>query len=526
MAVGTLSTYHETTLNTDQYELESLLSDRFVLTWRHLSVVGLVCVLFVLLSFTPLTSHTTWLFAARGEAILSEGHLPTVDVTQTLSQGMSYRETSWLSSVFWAVIARQSLEAITWATTLLATIAVVLLSINLWQSTRNSLLTGLGILWFALFIWSYLGLGSQLQLVLPLWIGLIVLSLRGSNNTSLLQSGATIALVVLWANLDASVLVGIALLAVVWLGNAATTLLQSNLQWKSLFQDRNFRISAVTLELCVLATLLTPLGIGLWTDVFQSWSLPGGSLDVTSIAGLCWLVAIVLLGIILRKHQGILPIAEVLAVSVFGFLALAFASQVVWFAPLAVLTLIPQAQAALGISSDPLPVPTSAGEESEAKPPMLRFAYTLGAMLLCWIAFAISPLSQAVLGGQPRSIGQLFDDSTPVAATRFLRENPADGMVFAPAAWGDLLQSRQGGQVDVYATTSMTYLPQQAKYDYNKLNRGEATWSKIADRYAIGTFVIDKKNQSTLLETVRENHDHWQIAYEDNLSLILRRSGK
>lgn len=526
MAVGTLSTYQETTLNTDQYELESLLSDRFVLTWRHLSVVGLVCALFVLLSFTPLTSHTIWLFAARGEAILTQGQLPTTDVTQSLSQGMSYRETSWLSSIFWAIMARQSLEAISWATTLLATVAVVLMSVNLWQATRNSLLTGLGVLWFALFIWSLLGLGSSLLLVLPLWIGLIVLTQRSGTNASLLQSGITVALIALWANLDASVLVGIAFLALVWLGNAATTLFQNNFHWKALFQDRNFRIAAVTLELCVLATLLTPLGIGLWTEVFQSWSLPSVSLDITSTAGLCWVVAIVLLGVILRKHQGPLPMAEILAISIFGLLVLPFASQVIWFAPLAVLTLVPRVQTALGIAADPAPLPAEASETSEAKPPALRFAYTLGAVLLCWIAFAISPLSQAVLGGQPRTIGQLFDNTTPIAATRYLRENPVDGIVFAPAAWGDLLQSQQGGRVDVYATTSMAYLPQQAKFDYNKLNRGEATWSKIADRYAINTFVIDKTNQATLLESVRENHDHWQIAFEDNLSLILRRSGK
>ncbi|WP_144974743.1 hypothetical protein [Bremerella volcania] len=519
-----MSTYQETTLNTDQYELESLLSDRFVLTWRHMSVVGLVCLLFVLLSFTPLTSHTTWLYAARGEAILSEGQLPTTDVTQSLSQGMSYRETSWLGSIFWAVIARQSLEAVSWATTLLATTSLVLISVTLWQATRNSLLTGLGALWFALFAWSWLGLGSPLLLVLPLWIGLIVLTLRGS--TSLSRSVATLALVLLWANLDASVFVGVAFLAIAWLGNSTATLLENNFRWKKLLLDRNFQIAAVTLELSILATLLTPLGIGLWTDVYDSWSLRHVPLDVISMAGLCLLVASVLLGVILRKHQGTLPVAEVLTISILGILSLSMASHVVWFAPLAVLVLIPRVQSALAIAADPVLVPTETREQPEAKPPVLRFAYSLGAVLLCWIAFAISPLSQAVLGGQPRTIGQLFDDATPVAATRYLRENPVDGLVFAPAAWGDLLQSPQGGRADVFATTSMTHLPQQAKYDYNRLNRGESIWQGIADRYAIAAMVIDKQSQTALLETVHAGHENWQVAFEDDLSLILRRSGK
>jgi len=526
LAVGTLSTYQETTLKTDQYELESLLSDRFVLTWRQMSVVGLVCGLFVLLSFTPLTSHTTWLFAARGEAILTQGQLPATDVTQTLSQGMTYAETSWLASIFWAVVARQSLEAVSWATTLLATLSIVLVSVSLWQATRNSLLTGLGILWFALFTWAALGLGSPLLLVLPLWITLIVLTLRGNSANSLLTSAATIAIVWLWANLDASFLVGVALLAAVWLGNSATFLLQNNVDAKKLLQDQAFRQAAVTLELSLLATLLTPLGVGLWAELFASWSLAQAPLDITSIAGASWLIAIVLLGVILRKQRGTLPMAEVLAVAVFALASLAMASQVVWLAPLAVLVLLPRTQTVLGIGSDPAAVSPEVNTEAESKPPMLRFAYTLGAVLLCWIAFAISPLSQSVLGGQPRTIGQLFDNDTPIAATRYLRENPVDGLVFAPAAWGDLLQSPQGGQADVFATSAMSHLPQQAKYDYNRINRGESLWQGIADRYAVNALVIDKKQQAALLETVRSDHSGWQIAMEDDRSLIVRRSGK
>lgn len=491
-----------------------------------MSVVGLVCFLFVLLSFTPLTSHTTWLFAARGDAILTNGQLPSMDVTQHLSEGIAYRETSWLSSIFWAIVARQSLEAVSWTTTLLSTISIVLVSVSLWQATRNSLLTGLGILWFALFAWSSLGLGSSLLLVLPLWIGLIVLTLRGNTNISLLQSGVTVAIVLLWANLDATVFGAIAFLAAVWLGNSVATLARNGFQWKKLLQDRNFRIAAVTLELSLLATLLTPLGTALWTDLFQSLTLRHVPLEITSTAGLCWLLAIVLLGVFLRKHQGPLPVAEVLTISIFGVLSLGSASQIVWFAPLVVLVLIPRIQTAFAMPSEPAPLAAAEEDKSEAKPPMLRFAYSLGAVLLCWIAFAISPLSQAVLGGQPRSIGQLFDNTTPVAAIRYLRENPTDGLVFAPAAWGDLLQSSQGGQVDVFATTSLTYLPQQAKYDYNKLNRGELTWDGIADRYAISTFVIDKKNQSNLLETVLSDKHNWQVAFEDDLSLVLRRSGQ
>ncbi len=517
-----MSTLQESTLESNRYELEALLSDRFVLTWRQLTVVGLVCVLFVLISFTPLSSHTTWNLATRGEAILANGNLPTTDVTQVLSQGMPVRETSWLSATFWALIARNSLEAVSWTTTILATISLVAVTAFLWTATRNSLLTGLGTLWFTAATWSLLGQGSALMLVLPVWIGLILL-VRRQENDSLWNVFATVGLVAVWANLDSSVFIALALLALVWVASSFDLLTANGWNWNALIRDRRFQSKAITVELSVLVTLVTPLGVSLWAELFDRFSLSGSQLIFASVSGLCWLVAMLAFGLVLRKHAGSLPSTEIVLVAFFGLTCVGYSTGILWFAPLAALLLIPRIQQALNLSADPV-APMDAEEgEAEAKPPVLRFAYSLAAVLLCWIAFAVSPLSHSVLGGQPRTIGQLFDEKTPVAAVRYLRENPVDGLVYSPATWGDLLQSRQGGQAEVFATTSMAHLPQQVKYDYGRLNRGDAGWEGTADRYDIDAFVIDKHNQPSLLEAVGTGNESWQIAYEDDISLVLRR---
>ncbi|GAA4439330.1 hypothetical protein GCM10023155_42420 [Bremerella cremea] len=523
LSVGALSTLRETTIDTDQYELESLLSGRFVLSWRQMSVVGVVCALFLLISFTPLTSHTTWSLATRGEAILATGSLPTADVTQSLSQGLPVHETAWLSSISWALIARQSFEAITWATTILASISLITIAVSLWLRTRNSLFTGAGILWFAVFAWGSLGLGSATLLVLPLWITLILLTLKDRWAPSIMTAIVQVALIVLWANFDASVFVGVGFLVCVAIGNAVQLLVEHHFQSKPLLADRRFQISLITAEIAIVATLFTPLGTGLWTDLWQNFSIMGTLLDFITPIGACWVVLFAAIGILIAKRSDNRVLVESGAVAVFGLLALLAADMIVWLGPLAALVLIPRLQQALSIGADPVAAPSM--EEPDGKPPVLRFAYSLGAVLLIWIVFALSPLSGSLLGREPRAIGNLFKQEVPLAATAYLRKNPVEGRVFAPAIWGDLLRSEYGGQADVFATSSMKNLPQQAKYDYNRITRGESIWQEASQRYNIDALVVDKTTQSAMLETIREPNENWHVGFEDDRSLVLRRNG-
>lgn len=522
-----MSTLRESTLKSNHYELEALLSDRFVLTWRQTAVVGLVCALLVLLSYAPLAHHTTWLLASRGEAILSTGRLPQHDVTQSLAAGLSTQETSWLSSIFWAVVARQSLEAVSWTVTVIAGTSLITVAYLLWQRTRNALLTGLGILGFALLAWSSLNVGSSLLLVLPLWIALVaVQSSKSLADVRLPSCLLTLGIVLLWANLDSSVFVAIGLLTLVVLGNTSTWLHEHRGNVKGLLANRGFQLSVVTLELALLATLVTPLGTNLWTASFQEFKFASDPLSVTTLPGLVWLLVIVGGAIVLRKHSESLPWSDVLAVGGFAIACLISGTTIIWFAPLAVLVLLPRLQTALQIPADTLQTKGNPNEpHQEAKPPLLKFAFTLSAVLLCWVAFAISPLSRPVLGGEARTVSQLFAETTPVAAVRYFREHPVEGLVYAPLGWSDLLQSRQGARANVFATSSFQNLPQQAKFDFNRLAHGDSAWESIADRYAIDAFLIDKAAQPMLADALTSENASWQTIEQNDLFLIVRRRG-
>ena len=522
-----MSTLPESTLETNRYELEALLSDRFVLSWRQTAMVGLVCALLVLISFTPLAHHTTWLLASRGEAILRQGTLPTADVTQPLSQGLTSHETSWLSSIIWALVARHSLEAVSWVISLIAGCSLIAMAMLLWRRTQNSLLTVSGTILFATMTWGTLSLGSAELLAFPLWIGLVAWQTRGwSTQTSFSGAATTLGIVVLWANLDASVIVGVAYLATIVLGNILRLLLREKGDLRSLLRDRDIRFAVIMCELAVLATLITPIGFSLWTESSSRLVIDHVPLSLTSLGGVAWLLIILGIGVVLRTHAGRLPWAELLPCVAFAVACLVSGGMIAWFAPLAILVLMPWLQTTLNISADPPAVTPNEIEDAEpAKAPLLKFAYTLTAVLLCWIAFAVSPLSRPVLGGQPRGVSQLFDNTTPVIAIRYFREHPVEGLVFAPANWGDLLQSQQGSRADVFATTTLENLPQQARFDYNRILRGDSSWESAADRYHIDAFLVDKKSQPVLADAVRGDNAHWQIVHEDDLSLILRRRG-
>ncbi len=523
---SSVSTLRESTLKSNPYELEALLSDRFVLTWRQAALIGWVCTLLVLISYAPLAHHTTWLLASRGEAILTTGHLPHTDVTQSLAEGLSTWETSWLSSVFWALVARQSLEAVSWTTTVLAGVSLIALTSLLWWRTRNALLTGIGITGFALMTWTTLNVGSAILLVLPLWIALVaVQSSQTFANVSLPSCMLTLGMVLLWANLDSSVFVAIGLLAIVLLGNTVTWLSEHGGDVKSLFADRGFQLSAVTLELALLSTLATPLGTSLWSASFQELTLAGAPLSLTTLPGLLWLLTIVGGAIVLRKLSERLPWSEVFLFGGFATACLLSGATIIWFAPLAILVLTARLQTALQLTPDKSPVDIESNNQQEGKPPLLKFAFTLSAILFCWIAFAISPLSRPVLGGEARTVSQLFAETTPVVAVRYFREHPVTGIVYAPLGWSDLLQSHQGARAKVFATSSFRNLPQQAKFDFNRLAHGDSSWESIADRYAIDAFLVDKAAQPTLVDALTGDNANWQTVHENDLFLIVRRRG-
>ncbi|MEX0794174.1 MAG: hypothetical protein WD045_13645 [Pirellulaceae bacterium] len=512
-------------------DLAPVLSERCILTWRQAALCGLLGVLFLLVAYLPLSHHSVakysvWVHLARGEAILNQGTLPTVDPVSSLSAGLAYVETSWLANTLLAWVASVSLHHLALLVTVVTASTILLLAGNAWHQTRNTaVVAGVAIL-------GLLGMSADLTSAGPrMFAGLlfvVMLILDGRRVTQWTTWLAIPLIVLLWANLDAAT-VGIPLiyLALKAMGAALDG-------WRSRETTNERRgltppLGALFLaELALLVTLATPLGARLWWELIgqlqtTASALASGTTWIwASPAGIAMAALLLLAAVALRTSRLTLTAAELLPLAGLGLLALAQPAAVLWCTPPALLTLLPHLKNGLNIQADDPAVDHSAASAEEAQRP-LRFAYSMVAVLVVWTTFAFSPHSHFLLGNTPRTERQLLDQQTPLGAVAYLRTNPVDGLVWAPAPWGDFLQAKQGAAASVYTGSAMENLPQQARFDYGKLLRGENGWESIADRYDIDCLVLDKRAQRAFVESAASPVEGWVVSYQDEKSLVLRR---
>jgi len=119
--------------------------------------------------------------------------------------------------------------------------------------------------------------------------------------------------------------------------------------------------------------------------------------------------------------------------------------------------------------------------------------------------------------------GNIFlPDRMPVQAVNWLELNPQDGNVFNSFTWGGYMLYRMwpttrvfiDGQVDVYGETIFR--------DYLDVMSMNNDWETILDKYNVQWMLIPTKEP--LAQTLKADQiDPWNVIYEDQTSIILRR---
>jgi hypothetical protein len=152
------------------------------------------------------------------------------------------------------------------------------------------------------------------------------------------------------------------------------------------------------------------------------------------------------------------------------------------------------------------------------------------ALLVIWIAFALSPLSAPLFPARPPR--NLYDPHTPLKLTEFLAHPPADNplarkdqwadQVFNSQAWGDWLDRAGPADFKPFVTTNIHLVPSQVWNDYNRVNQARNGWERVLDRYRVKTIVVDKKEQSQLYSVVK-SHANWQNVYDDEQGAVFVR---
>jgi|GEM_PF-5777465 len=393
----------------------------------------------------------------------------------------------------------------------------------------------------------------------------------------------------LWANLHGSFAIGLVMLAIFLIGRIIQAIAQDEVPLDKLHKDEALQRWVIIFASAVIAACINPYGPPLlyYVSGFVSQSpalgmvLEWQSIGLTTPGSLMFVVSLgVLIGAVLIGKRSV-DAGIFLCVVLLAVATLASVRMISWYAPLAGLIIGPQIDFLLrrrqGLArmkrslaereargeivpstpdhirwlQEPLlqarkiaamdkakvkeEAEKEAGEnqenaEKENKPeskvpPGHSFYISLVCLLLIWIAFALSPISQPIFDRPARTGSRLFMLGTPVELGNELAKNPPKAPVFHPQEWGDYLLYKMDLNFEPFITTnSLHLLTQEMTDDYNAIKQGgQNALDLLEKKYDIQTVMLngrayyemsEQEQKSTLMYTLI-NSGHWDEVYRD-----------
>ena len=503
--------------------------------------------LYLVLSHLPIFFSDVWGHVAYGSWILDHRTLPVYDPIVPLAEGVRLIHSAWLSQVILAFVERSGgYEGLCslYALTILATSLIYFRTFTVLTGR-----TGLGFLGAAAALLFWL---SRILVIRPeifstfcfaAMMLLVVESDRRQDEAGrsrsrvfgLLGEALLVVLFAAWANLHGAFVVGLAFLGCLCAGRAW------DVAWKtrSLFAvlaDRKFRRALWRTELATAATLLNPHGLDLLISTFRFGSHPNladiaewQKLSAASLEAPYAAVAFVLLLFVWRHSRRPIAASDVLLLGLFSTAVIFSVRMIGWFGLVYLYVVMPHI-AELVNRYWPVRAVSPALPQSDEVPREgvnlagPSFLHSLICLLLVWCGFALSPLSNPVLGETARPTASLLNRETPLGVSKFLRENPPDGQIWNPQWWGDWLAWDGPKGLQVFVTTNTVHvLPPQVWRDNLNISDAAPGWQTNLQKYRINTLVIHKERQPRLNEAARQLNG-WRIVYEDSLGVVLSRN--
>lgn len=513
--------------------------------WSYVVCAGWFAVFFVYFSYIPLWHTDIWGHVAYGQWILDHGSLPDVDPFVDLAQTTPVVATAWLSQVLFGALVRSGgPERLSCAFAVISVSIYLMLALLFLTQTRR-----LGLAVFCSILTWLVGWDRHL-VIRPELLGYFLLAtfltllsaahLLGAQRHSpsaltpnLLQKRkwwircATALLFIVWVNTHGSFAVGIVALSILVAGE----LFDAVWQRQSIAQLKDapvFRELAILLVIAIAATLVNPHGFFLPLHVLAFGSHPNMASisewlppELFGVTFLSVIVGSLLFVATLSLRNRRPTTSEWLLMAVFTIAVCLRTRMVTWYAPIAIMSLTPALHGVLSRIDDKPWI----RRVSEVTANHSRIQTAL-LVLIIWLAFSFTPISQPVLGGRRRPPEQLFKDDTPLGITMFLRTSPPHGRVVNPQWWGDWLAWAGPSHMKLMMTTNTLHLVPSIHYENHRaICWGHPGVEQRLDDYKIETIVVDTSRQTKLSEYVR-NSEIWHIVYEDSQGLVASRKLK
>jgi hypothetical protein len=493
----------------------------------------LLSVTFVVFNILPLNHTDLWGHLSYGRHIWQTEALPTTEPLMPLSEGISFVDTAWLSQLLgFGAFSLAGKAGLTFLNGLGVALAVGFLVQRIYSRTKSPMLA---VTTFFLFMWIS---WQQLLVIRPQLAGLVFFTATFSCLTrrrwSPVMWAALPAMFALWANMHGSFMVGLGLLACFTMGRAIDVLRRTG-KVKALFGDTRLRRFLLVSQLCAVATLLNPYGLAVYPEILtigQNVNLQDiiewHPLNLRMFQGQAAAAATLLLFVVYRVSPRRASTGEVLALAVFGIAMLWSSRLIVWWAPLAAYYFAIHAGAILSKWNSPHP--QLAHEESEDADENTGRAslWTLVGCFVLFIGFELSHVGGALMDkafkrDPSKRLEKIAVTSmTPVLATKYLRENPPEGLIFNTYEQGDYLLWAGPPGMKVFLNSHAHLVPEHVWADYMGITRMSSGWSAQLDRYGVNTVVLDFRVRENMIRRLSDDED-WRRVYSDAVAAVFKR---
>ncbi|VAX39910.1 hypothetical protein MNBD_PLANCTO02-1803 [hydrothermal vent metagenome] len=525
----TVSSPDVRTTQTEALPDASDLEDKMPLWFRSSKLLVLFVsiggILFLYFSYLSVDQTTVWGDLSYGELIWKTKSIPVTEPFMPLAEGMQVTDNAWLSQLglyhlymWYRVPALQFFHA--------ACIAIViglLMGYSFFRS-RNTTCTLAGLILFLWVSW------QPLHSVQPQLVGLCCLMLLwGLLQSRKWKTGHYVSLFLLfvfWVNLHASFVIGLAIIAACCVGSFIDLLRRTD-GFRSSFLGSRFRRYLSIFELAILATLLNPYGLRIYSGVasmVQSDNLQDllqwNALTLRLPQGQAVAFLSLLLVIVYRMTPRRISTIEVIQLIGLGAAALWMAHMTIWWAMVAAWYFMLHASAVWNHSQS---------QHQEKEPAERKSLWTVMAMGIAFLLWAITPFGTSVLHGHQEKFDLKISRQTPRAAVEKLLDDRENGdlpvgQIFNTHEWGDYIVWKSGKEIlPVFTASRVQAVPREVWQHYLQISNMGSDWFEMLDRYGVNVILIDKQEHQNFGKALKREEEWGAPVYEDNVSLLFYR---
>ncbi len=473
--------------------------------WAFLAV--LLPVLGALLA--PISTVDLAYHLRAGGIVLDTGALPATDSFTFTAAGQPWLDQQWGAQVILAVIYRAG----GWA--LLAILRAAVVGLIAWLVFRACRSAGAGLrvaAWLTLagFAVSLVALGMRPQL-LGMALFAAVLAILADRRRHPRLVWAIPVIVVIWASIHGSFVLGPAAVAVVWLEDVVEG------------RPRPHRLLAVAL-LSAGATLLNPYGTGAWSyaagltanplirRLITEWQVTAplsfvGAAFYGSVVG-----SVALIGLAARSGAG----------GGLGATLRRTWPTLLWLAGLAAVGAYAERGVAWWAVGAPVALAALLGSRAAERPVSAPRRSRANTAIVVVLGLAVVALLPSWRGGDARygPPGLLADAPRDITDAVLAIAGPAD-RIWNAQRWGSWLEFAVP-DTPVAVDSRIELIPTDAWDDHLALSSGAAHWESILDRRGVTVVVASAEEQRALIPLLRAS-SAWRAVADDSEGAVFVR---